>query len=187
MQVVFGGVFNPPTIAHYEAAKIVMEHFDVDRFIFLPVGQNYILKDIAESKHRYQMVKLLADTIGAEVSRIEIDADDFLGSYEVMNQLELTDGHFLMGSDNLKNFSKWRNTEKLIREYHLIVLKRQDDVDEIIKQDPLLSKYKDRIKIINTFDYNVSSTMYRNSREDDLIHSLIEDYIKEHNLYGGSR
>lgn len=185
MNIVFGGVFNPPTIAHYKAAELVLKTFDVDHFVFLPVGKNYVHKDIAESEHRYQMVQLMADELGAEVSRLEIESDMYLGSYESMRRMEYSNIWFLMGTDNLKQFSSWKNTERLLSEFGLIVLKRQEDVQSIIDSSPLLKKYEHNIIVVNQFEYDVSSTNFRESRNEELVLSSVKEYIDKHGLYRG--
>ena len=39
--VVYGGAFNPPTLAHYKLAISVLKSIGADKLIFMPVGDNY--------------------------------------------------------------------------------------------------------------------------------------------------
>ena len=41
MIVVFGGSFNPPTIAHHQIAKHILKQTECEQFFFLPVGDQY--------------------------------------------------------------------------------------------------------------------------------------------------
>ena len=41
MIIVYGGTFNPPTVAHQLIANKVIENFKPKKFILLPVGENY--------------------------------------------------------------------------------------------------------------------------------------------------
>ena len=38
---VYGGSFNPPTIAHERISKDILSLDNVDKFIYLPVGDRY--------------------------------------------------------------------------------------------------------------------------------------------------
>lgn len=44
----FGGCFNPPTIAHINLAKKVLEKCNLDKLIFVPIGDFYSKKDLAK-------------------------------------------------------------------------------------------------------------------------------------------
>ena len=183
IEVVFGGVFNPPTIAHFQACQIIQHAFDVSRFIFVPVGRNYIYKNISDVDHRYAMVKLMADELGVEVSRIELDEPTFTGTYQTIKQLGLTNPKFLIGSDNLDSFSNWIDAEKLLTEYGIIVIRRQQDIESIIQANVLLTKYKHQIAIVNEFDIPVSSSIVREQRDSSLVIPSVATYIETHHLY----
>jgi nicotinate-nucleotide adenylyltransferase len=183
IDVVFGGVFNPPTIAHYDACQILRHALPVNRFIYVPVGSAYTHKDVIDNEHRYAMVKLMADTLDAEVSRIELDEPTFIGSYETIKRLGLSNPKFLIGSDNLASFSRWINAEKLLIEYGIIVIRRQQDIQSIIESDPLLQKYASQIIIINEFDMPISSTLVREHKDTSLVIPAVAAYIKTHQLY----
>ena len=36
MTIIYGGTFNPPTIAHFEIAKYLMNKFPNSKLVFLP-------------------------------------------------------------------------------------------------------------------------------------------------------
>ena len=53
--VLFGGSFNPPTIAHYEIIKYLNDHYD--EVLILPNGESYSFagKVLDSFKHRVNM------------------------------------------------------------------------------------------------------------------------------------
>jgi nicotinate-nucleotide adenylyltransferase len=183
MNIVFGGSFNPPTVAHYEMIQIVKASFMIDRLIIVPVGDHYKFKHVITAEHRFAMLKVMADELNVEVSRIEMDAPGFQGTYQTLQQLGLPDTKFLLGSDNLVQLSRWLNAEKLLSDYGIIVIRRQQDINAIIDADPLLSKYKDRIEIINHFDVPVSSSYYRKFKDKQFVIEPVATYIQTHHLY----
>jgi len=186
MNIVFGGTFNPPTIAHEKAIQTVLSALQVDRFIIVPVGNKYHLKTIEEDEHRFSMLELISKKLGVELSRIELDSKCYSGTYSLLKKMNLNDTLFLIGSDNLKEIKNWIDPEKLINEFGLVVLSRKDDCEAIINSDELLTKYKEKIIIINDFDYDISSTMFRETLNFDLVSDEVKKYIKKNELYGGN-
>ncbi len=186
MNIVFGGTFNPPTIAHEMAIQRVLSALQVDRFIIVPVGNKYHLKTIEEDEHRFGMLELISFKLRVELSRIELDSSAYSGTYALLKKMDLKETLFLIGSDNLKEIKNWIEPEKLLNEFGLVVLSRKDDCTKIIANDKLLTKYKNKITIINDFNYDISSTMFRETRNFDLVSKEIEEYIKNNKLYGGN-
>ncbi len=185
MNVVYGGVFNPPTIAHENAIKKVLKTLSVERFIVVPVGSTYDYKEVDGQEHRFNMVRIMCEDVGVEVSRIEYDADKYEGSLSLLQKLNLKDSKFLIGSDNLETIHKWINPDKLLADFGLVVLSRQSDVHKIIDQNELLRKYKHNIVVIEDFTYDISSTMFRDTRDFSLVSKKIKKYIIDYDLYGG--
>ena len=50
----FGGSFNPVTKAHVDLALEIVKMFNMDKVIFVPVGDNYNKKGLINEKHRYK-------------------------------------------------------------------------------------------------------------------------------------
>lgn len=186
MNVVYGGAFNPPTIAHENAIKKVLESLEVEQFIVVPVGSSYSLKKVDEQEHRFNMARIMCDSVGVDISRIELDSEKYEGTYSLLKKLNLTDSKFLIGSDNLKAVHYWIKPEKILSEFGLIVLARQADVNEIIERSELLSKYKHNIVVIEDFEYDISSTMFRETRDFSLVTEKVKKYIIDNDLYGGN-
>lgn len=55
---VFGGSFNPPTVAHINLAKQVLEEMnEIEKVIFVPVSTKYNKKGLAPDEVRLNMLK----------------------------------------------------------------------------------------------------------------------------------
>lgn len=186
MNIVYGGVFNPPTIAHENAIKKVLKVLDVERFIVVPVGGNYHLKNVTDDKHRFSMVQLITDKLKVELSDIELNNEKYEGTYSLLRKLDLPDTKFLIGSDNLSSVEYWIEPESILSEFGLVVLSRNSDIHEIIESSELLSKYKHNIVVIDDFNYEISSTMFRESLDFSLVTKEIKKYIIDNDLYGGN-
>ena len=189
MNVIFGGAFNPPTIAHHEIAKHMCSLAFVSKIIFIPVGDHYKKPDLIPAHHRYEMLKIISKYLPkATVSDLEIGAKRVLKTIETLEILQKKQPHeefaFLMGADNLSKLTKWHNYRSLIKNFKMLILDRGElDVNSII--DEHFGFAKDNFIVINSFEkMNISSTTYRNnSSKSEILLPEVEAYIKKHGLY----
>lgn len=197
---IYGGSFNPPTIAHENIARTILKLEEVSKVVFLPVGDSYKKEDLISSNHRYNMLSVLKDklkkeNLNIELNTLEIDASKRLYTLESLRILKdyyKTEIAFIMGTDNIKEFKTWYQPVSLLEEFYFIVIERQEDnVSEIIQADSLLRNYKNKFLIVKeNFYKQVSSTYIRkNIKNDLLIERYIDidilNYIKANKLYGG--
>ena len=185
INVIFGGSFNPPTIAHYEIAKILKGLPGVSNLIILPVGMKYQKDSLINDDKRLDMVKLLAKRVNALVSDLELHNDKYYGTLHTLDELSKSfdDIYFVMGADNLLHLDKWINYETLLDKYNFIVFTRDDiDCEKVI--DEKFQKYKDHF-LLYPLHIDVSSTMVRDNIEEnkELLLDEIYEYIKEKGLY----
>ena len=97
---------------------------------------------------------------------------------------------FTIGTDNLKELYWWKDTDKLLEEFKILVLERDtDNMDEIISENEFLTKYKSSLlKVKNNIRSNLSSTFVRDKlKHGKSIRYLVPDevyfYIKENKLF----
>ncbi|HOP56624.1 MAG TPA: nicotinate (nicotinamide) nucleotide adenylyltransferase [Bacillota bacterium] len=191
MIVIFGGAFNPPTKAHIAIYRRVRETIDCEKFIFLPVSSLYTKRSLASNQHRFEMLSLLVgrDKV-AEVSPMELEDADYLGTYQSMLRFQerYPDREivFLIGADNLLKLHKWINAKSLLAEFRFIVMNRDKrDIDKLISDDPFLRDYLDRFIIIRDFHMEMSSTGFRDSFDREMLTDEVYDYIETQGLYRG--
>jgi len=190
MIAVFGGAFNPPTIAHYNVARHILNLDFIDELIFLPVGDHYEKDDLVTADHRVKMLKIMSDLLpGSTVCDLEVNYSKALKTIESLIKLQVLYPNkklgFVMGADNLYKLSNWNKSEELISNFTMIILNRDDlDVEEIINNS--FYNYKKNFIIINDFEkIDISSSKYRNNiNEAEILHPAVVKYIKEEGLYG---
>lgn len=194
---VFGGSFNPPINSHISLAKDIVEKCEmIEKLIFVPVSTKYQKSKLASDEHRYNMLKLICENEDKlEVSNIELIQDKQLYTIQTLDLLKGQYGQdydlwFVMGTDNLKQIGNWYNTERLLEEYKIIVLEREEDrLEDLIKENELLEKYKESlIKIEGIEKIFLSSTMIRDKIKngeniDEYISNIVKEYIENKNLY----
>lgn len=146
---VFGGSFNPPTVAHINLAKQILEKIEnVEKVIFVPVSTKYNKDGLAPDIDRFNMLKSICDDEqGLEVSSIELDSQRQLYTIETLKMIQEKYPNneicFIIGTDNLKELETWYTVDKLLENFKVIVLERDNDnMDDIIKNNNFLNKYK---------------------------------------------
>lgn len=187
MNIVYGGAFNPPTLAHLEICKVLKSM--AKNLIIMPVSINYQKDTLINDDYRLDMVNIMALKVGAIVSRVELECKKYMGTYHTLNLLssEYDDLYFVMGADNLENLNKWIRYEDLLNDYKFIVFERNDkNCSKIIESK--YYKYKEKFLII-PFDMDISSTEIRNDLEKnkDKLLPEIYDYINSNCLYEVNR
>ena len=190
----YGGAFNPPTKAHIELAKKAMSECDLDKVIFVPVGDSYKKDGMAKGEHRVKMLELACkDNDKLEVSDMETRSNIEYKAIDIFNIIDKDynsdDKFFIMGADNLKKMSTWKDSENLVKNFKYIILDRDDKgADDIINNDNLLKENKEKFNIIKNKDYkDCSSTIVRKKIENGDtptdISKEVYNYIKENKIY----
>ena len=186
----FGGCFNPPTIAHIELAKKTIKECNLDKVIFVPVGDFYIKKELVPAIHRYNMLKIACEKIkNVEVSDLELDIKENIHAIEafklIKNNYPSDDIYFIMGADNFINIMNWKGGKELIENYKYIVLNRNSiDIEEYINSH--VSEYKEKILLIQNEEYkNFSSSTFRKNKyvNREIIPKKVVIYIEKNNIF----
>lgn len=194
--VVFGGCFNPPLNSHFSLAEqIVNEYQQIEKIMFVPVNEKYNKDNLIKNEHRYNMLKLVCDKNDKfDVSKIEMDSIRPLYTIETLRILKKMypkyEIAFTIGSDNLKELHTWRDSDKLMKEFKIYVLKRdKDNIKDIINENKFLKENKDTfIEIKNSITTNLSSSYIREKIKSNksiryLVPEEIINYIKKNKLY----
>ena len=194
---IFGGSFNPPLNSHLELAKQVIKNLcNIEKVIFVPVSTKYNRKNnLTEDAHRYKMLKLMCNgEEKLEVSDVELSYGRQLYTIETLdifkNEYPEYDIYFIMGTDNLKDLHTWKEPERILKNYKIIVLERnEDNLEKIIEEDKLLRDNKKALIIAKKIKpIKLSSTIIRekikNGKEvESFFKKEVLEYINKNGLY----
>ncbi|MBN2540786.1 MAG: nicotinate (nicotinamide) nucleotide adenylyltransferase [Bacilli bacterium] len=188
MVVVFGGAFNPPTVAHKEIYYHIQKSLDFSRFIYLPVSSLYTKSSLVSNVHRRKMLELMTEDMGkASVSDLEMEDSDFLGTYHSLLRIQEQyndEVAFVIGADNLKNIHNWKHATSLLSEFKFIIINRNNiNIKSYLESDKHLKDYKDNFIVLPNFDMNISSTMFRESFNPEYVPNVVFEYIMSQELY----
>lgn len=204
---IFGGSFNPVHHGHRQVVEEVLGRGVVDEVWLLPVGNHAFGKALAPAKNRLEMLELFIQNLSAAAGaskgttqntsaaqKIKICdyelSQEVSFTYETLQYLRATypqhDFVFLMGGDQLVNFSQWRDYKKLANEFKILVYPRLTQ-QNLAEQAALCQQYV--LHFLTDFPViAISSTNARAAAADPtqltaLLGESIADYIIKHKLY----
>ena len=187
----FGGTFDPPHVGHLVIAETIQESERFDKVVFVPApNPPHKEEDISPIESRLEMLRLaLMDNDHFDVSDIEIERGGISYTVETIEEtkerfgIEAENLYFLIGSDALLDFHRWKQYELILDECRVIVAQRPGFRPSRI--DPNILS---RIRFANIPQIEVSSSQIRRRISSDLtirylVPNPVMKYIQEQGLY----
>lgn len=179
---VLGGSFNPPTIAHKLLLEDAVSQLHLQKGIFVPSSHKYVERKMSGEGYvypepiRYTMLARIVEEsyVNLDVCGIEFGDDGKGNTYRTLCRLrsriqreikedilhlvygeEYGEGFdlcFIIGSDKLNIIPRWRDREKLLSEFNLIVILRKEEDRETLlhqlKQHPCYREHLNHLLIL---------------------------------------
>ena len=186
MVYVYGGSFNPPTIAHEKIIETLLAQDLKSKVIVMPVGNDYNKKGLIDANHRLNMLNIMLSNVArVTVSKLEIEGA-YQGTLATLDKLSETydDLAYVIGSDQLSKIRSWINYEKLLEKYQFVIMMRYnmhpDDAEFMVN-----GLRHDFYYI--PFDQPVASSMIRTRKAgyEKFLDPRVLAYIEENHLYEG--
>jgi nicotinate-nucleotide adenylyltransferase len=181
------GSFNPIHTGHLIIANHILDAIDVKQVWFVVSPQNPLKESnsLLHESHRLHLVNLAieeqpkfrASSIEFKLPRPSFTIDTLTYIQEKYPQHTFS---IILGGDSLQNLPKWKNYEKLLEQYKIIVYNRPGyDATKITHAN---------IQIVDAPLLDISSTHIREKiKQKKSIHFLVptavREYIKENNYY----
>lgn len=190
---IFGGTFNPVHNIHLNMALHFVLQMKLDVCLFVPAYispfKTEITEEIIPAEHRLKMLELALQSYQKlTIETYEINKKGISYTIDTINYLNEkypeAELNLLIGSDQLKDFTQWKNWEIILKIVNLCVVKRPEtDLDNFT----FLSG-KGKIQFIDIAENALSSSKIRemvknNESISGLVPYEVEKYIKENNLY----
>jgi nicotinate-nucleotide adenylyltransferase len=133
---IYGGTFDPIHSGHLQVAAAIGTAFALDQLLFVPafVPPHKRAQQISVAYHRYAMIVLATlnypQQIGTKftASTIELEAPTRPYTIETLQHLQTIHPSatlfFVMGADSFAEVNLWREYERLLTEYNIIVAAR---------------------------------------------------------------
>lgn len=183
------GSFNPVHIGHLAIANYMVEFTGLDEFWFVVTPQNPLKQkaNLLNDFDRLEMVKMAVEgDERMQVSDIEFYLPKPSYTIDTLTYLKERNPNrnfkILMGSDNLDNFSKWKNHEIILQNYGVIVYPRPGF------SSPSVELQKNIIIAKDAPQMEISSSFIRNAIKEgkDVRHFLppkVWEYIDKNGFY----
>ena len=129
---ILGGTFDPPHLGHLLIAETARVALDLESVMFLPAGEPWLKSGqrVTPAAHRLAMVQLaVADNPDFCVSDCEIRRSGATYTVDTLRQLRCgfspgTELYFIVGSDVLDQFHRWKEPEAILDLCRLAVIER---------------------------------------------------------------
>ena len=203
---VFGGTFDPVHNGHVLTISELLKRLAFEKILVIPnFKPPHRKSDQVSYKHRYEMAKIAFKDIPKAI----VDNREYLRqgpSYafetvkEIMFEEEGSRVVMIVGSDSFVDIHSWYKWKELISMVDFIIMKRPDlplsnnkkakdliTVDDFKKN--LFEDDQPNIFEIEVTPFKISSSLIRaqiakGKKINHLVNTLVEDYIKNHGLYG---
>ena len=161
---IFGGSFDPPHRGHLEISKLAIEKLHLNQIYWCITKKNPLKKKSFFSlSDRIKKSKDITNKINKIKIKFFEDKVKSINSIDLIKYLirknTKTKFFFIIGSDNLIKFHKWKNW-KLLTELTKIVVFSRKDYDKKAKKSVTMKQVK-KITFINNKPINISSTQIR--------------------------
>jgi nicotinate-nucleotide adenylyltransferase len=183
---ILGGRFDPPHTGHFLIAQQTLDFYTyIDKVVFVPVYKHAWSPIKASAQDRISMLQSSLQS-RMEVSDIEVSRKKISYTIDTIKAIKETtsaDIYWIVGSDILQEFNKWKNHDELVKIVKFIVFPRDPHV--LPKKIPQGFEVIKSPKLLTT---NFSSSIIRERVKQGksikyLVPEAVEEYIYSHNLY----
>lgn len=180
------GSFNPIHIGHQQLANYLIDNNLSDEVWFVISPHNPLKKssELLDENIRLKLVEISINK-NSRLKTCDIEFKMPIPSYTIDTLKKLSiqykniDFSIIIGSDNALIFDKWKYYNYIIDNYSIFVYPRLGYDFNLIKD-----KYN-KMTLLNTPYYDISSTMIRNNIEKnkEWLNEDVYNYIMDNNLY----
>jgi len=190
-----GGTFDPPHLGHLWLAETARDQLNLDRVLFLPVGQppHKSRRLTTSAAQRLKMLELsLSGNAAFALDVSDMRRDPPHTTYTLLPMMRekfpTAEMWLLVGSDSIRDLPEWHQPDLVVSQCRLATLPRPGidlNWNELEERIPAL---RSRVDILEGPALEVSSTQIRaRARGGRTIHYLVtaevHEYIQRHRLY----
>lgn len=188
---IFSGSFNPIHIGHLALANYLCEYTKLDEVWFMVTPQNPLKKqtDLWNDDLRLALTRLaIEDYPHFQVSDFEFSLPRPSYSIHTLDKLKAVypgrEFYFIIGADNWYKIGKWYQSQRIIKEYHILIYPRPGYP---IKEEAL----PETVELIQSPMLEISSTFIRQALKEGkdiryFLHPKVWEYINKNNIHSSA-
>ncbi len=185
LKILFGGSFNPPTLAHYEIARYLLQKYPQAELYFLPANNFYEKDNLKDYHYRRQMVDLVCKKLGirAKINDFELNLGKYYGTWYTLKHFP--EAYFVIGADNLQTLDTWIKYPDVVCDNKFIVFPRNNiDIEAVFRKNKVLDEYRDNFLVLEDFpNFDISSSIYRKTKDKLYLLPEVAEFIEKNDLY----
>ncbi len=186
---VFGGSFDPVHTGHAMVASYALQFCGLDEVWLMVSRRNPLKTDAtaASDQDRLAMARIVADSVtGLRVSDLEMQLPEPSFTYRTLCELRRLHPHnqfkLIIGADNWNDFLRWRDPEKIIREFGLLVFPRPGyNLNDNLPDGVEIASGSPQAFISSTF---IRGALREGKNLNFFLPSGVMEYIERRRLYG---
>ena len=163
---ILGGTFDPAHTGHIKISKEAKKKFKLNKIFWVITKKNpFKKKSFFSLKKRINHAKKI--NINNKFIKIYFFEDKIKSNKTIdlmkflKNRYKKTEFFFIMGADNLINFHKWKNWNKIAEISKILVFDRLNYKSKSLKSISFKKLNKKRLQFINFKKVNISSSQLR--------------------------
>jgi nicotinate-nucleotide adenylyltransferase len=179
MTGLFGGAFNPPHLGHLELARRALEEFGLDQLQILVSGDPGHKSVECPVGERVALAKLAF----ADLPRTVVRADPYRYTIDLLRAEQPEDAIFLMGADQYRDFSSWKEPAAVLDRVQLGVATRAG-----VQRPPIPPEHSGRVRFFEIESPPIASSdlrarLQRGESLDGLVTPSVAAEISSRGLY----
>jgi len=163
---ILGGTFDPAHIGHIKISKEAKKKFHLNKVFWVITKKNpFKKKSFLNLKKRINYAKKI--NVNNKFIKIYFFEDKIKSNKTIdlmkflKNRYKKTEFFFIMGADNLINFHKWKEWNKIAEISKILVFNRSNYKSKSLKSISFKKLNKKSLQFINFKKVNISSSQLR--------------------------
>jgi nicotinate-nucleotide adenylyltransferase len=181
---ILGGAFDPPHVGHVALARAAIAELGLERLLILVIADPGHKRTVTPAETRLALARLAF----ADVPEAVVEVDRHARTVDSLEELRPADAVFVIGADELADFSRWKRPERVLELVRLAVAMRPGVPDEQLRDARARLPSPDRVLFFELDPVAVSSTeirakVARGEPVDDLVPPSVAAEIARLGLY----
>jgi nicotinate-nucleotide adenylyltransferase len=181
---ILGGVFDPPHIGHVALARAAIAELGLKRLLVLVVADPGHKVATIPADTRLELARLAFEGVPG----VEVELDSHARTVDSLEARRPEDAVFVLGADELADFPRWKNPERVLELVRLAVAMRSGVPDDRVREARARVSAPDRISYFELEPVAVSSSLVRERAAhgepiDDLVPPSVAEAISRLGLY----